>query len=100
VSRSKASRPAPALAGREPRGIDLGQIDSVATSKNSAGQRLDLFGTRCRELAERVNSGSISFIDAVDMAYSAAVWSGLADDAGDDAVQKVMADVLMGVRRS
>jgi hypothetical protein len=35
----KASRPAPALAGREPRGVDLDRIDSVATAKESSGQR-------------------------------------------------------------
>jgi hypothetical protein len=100
VAPRKASRPAPALAGCEPRGTDLGQIDSVATSNNLARQRLlDLFAVRCRVLAERINSGSISFIDAVDMAYSAAIWSGLADDLGDDAVQAVMRDAFMGTRR-
>ena len=36
-------------------------------------------------------SGSISFVDAVDMAYDAACWSGLADDVGDDIVQSIMA---------
>jgi hypothetical protein len=53
--------------------------------------RLDLFAVRCGELAERVERGTISFVDAVDMAYSAAIWSGLIDDVGDDMVQHVMA---------
>jgi hypothetical protein len=85
-------------------GPGLGDDASKFTSPNNLPdpnrQRLDLFGARCRELAERVNFGSISFIDAVDMAYSAAVWSGLADDLGDDAVLAVMRDAFMGVRRS
>jgi hypothetical protein len=33
------------------------------------------------------------------MAYSAAIWSGLADDLGDEAVQAVMRDAFMGARR-
>jgi hypothetical protein len=58
-------------------------------------QRLDLFAARCDELVERVNGNTIKFVDAVDMAYSAAVWSGLIDDLGDDAVQYVMARAFM-----
>jgi hypothetical protein len=42
-------------------------------------------------LADRVIAGKLAFIDAIDMAYSAAEWSGLIDAAGDDAVQKIMA---------
>ena len=54
-------------------------------------KRLNLFALRCRDLRDRVVAGSIPFIDAVDMGYEAAVWSGLVDDVGDDAVQAVMA---------
>ncbi|MPZ58740.1 MAG: hypothetical protein GEU91_20065 [Rhizobiales bacterium] len=54
-------------------------------------RRLDLFAIRCRDLADRVSTGTIGFIDAVDMAYEAATWSGLVDDVGDDAAQAVMA---------
>jgi hypothetical protein len=54
-------------------------------------RRLDLFAVRCRDLRDQVVDGRMSFIDAVDMAYSAAVWSGLADDVGDDQVQHLMA---------
>jgi hypothetical protein len=74
-------------------------ISSANNAANLGRQRLDLFGARCHELAERVTLGTITFVDAVDMAYSAAVWSGLADDLGDDAVQRVMASAFMGVRR-
>jgi hypothetical protein len=55
----------------------------------TSGQ-IELFAIRASELADRVAAGQISFIDAVDMAYSAAVWSGLADSIGDDAIQKVL----------
>ena len=54
-------------------------------------RRIDLFAIRCRDLRDRVVCGNIQFYEAVDMAYSAAVWSGLADDLGDDTVQHVMA---------
>jgi len=59
-------------------------------------QRLDLFATRCRDQVERVNAGKVPFIESVDLLYSAAVWSGLLDDVGDDAVQAVMRDAFMG----
>jgi len=41
-----------------------------------------------------VLSGQLSFIDAVDIAYSAADWSGLVDRYGDDVVQLVLADAF------
>ena len=51
---------------------------------------LELLALRCCDLADRVDAGSIGFIDAVDMAYSAACWSGLVESVGDDAVQRVL----------
>ena len=57
----------------------------------SDDRRIELFAIRCRDLRDRVVGGHIPFFEAVDMAYSAAVWSGLADDLGDDVVQQVMA---------
>ena len=54
-------------------------------------RRLDLFAVRCRDLRDRVLNGDLAFIDAIDMAYSAAIWSGLSDDIGDDVVQQAMA---------
>jgi hypothetical protein len=53
--------------------------------------QLELLAIRTSELAERVMLGQIGFLDAVDMSYSAAVWSGLIENAGDDLVQKVLA---------
>jgi len=57
---------------------------------------LDLFHERCCTLADRIGAGEIGFIDAVDLAYTAAQFSGLADRVGDDAVQSVMANAFVG----
>jgi len=90
---SSREEPAPGLTSALPAGSP-----SANKSFEPHRQRLDLFGTRCRELVERINVGSISFIDGVDLAYSAAIWSGLVDDVTDDAVQAVMAQAFMRVR--
>ena len=66
---------------------------------NFPGRQIDLFAIRTSELADRTMAGDIGFIDTVDMAYSAAVWSGLADKIGDDAVQKIMAAAFATARR-
>jgi hypothetical protein len=58
---------------------------------------LDLLYVRSCTLAERVCDGTLPFIDAVDMAYSAAEFTGLCDSWGDDAVQAVLADAFMQV---
>jgi hypothetical protein len=60
---------------------------------------LRLFNARCRMLADRVRAGVLPFIDAVDLGYESAVWSGLCDLVGDDRVQACMAEVFMGLRR-
>jgi hypothetical protein len=61
-------------------------------------RQLELFAVRASELADRVAANQIAFTDAVDMAYSAAVWSGLIDAVGDDPVQKVMAAAFANAR--
>jgi hypothetical protein len=61
-----------------------------------AAHPLDLFFERITALASRAQNGSLPFIDAVDMAYSAAEWSGLVDRYGDDLVQLVLADAFGG----
>jgi hypothetical protein len=71
----------------------LAEADRGRTDRSTS---LDLFHDRCCTLAERVSAGGISFIDAVDLAYSAAQFSGLADRVGDDAVQAVMGSAFMG----
>jgi len=59
---------------------------------------LDLLYEWCLTLADRMLSGQLPFIDAVDMAYSAAEWSGLVDRVGDDLIQLVLADAFVRVR--
>jgi hypothetical protein len=58
---------------------------------DSTRAQLELLAIRSSELSDRVAAGEIGFLDAIDMAYSAAIWSGLIDNAGDDVVQTVMA---------
>ena len=67
------------------------------TGKNVAWAKgqLPLFERRCRLLAEQVKMGLLPFVWAVDCAYDAAIYCGLADGAGDDAVQQVMARAFM-----
>jgi hypothetical protein len=93
---------APRTAGAGLQGIDptAGAIDPGNNADDLARQRLELFAVRCRQMAERVNAGAAPFIWAVDCLYEAAVWSGLADDLGDDAVQATMAAAFMGARRT
>jgi hypothetical protein len=70
---------------------------SARTAK--AARRLEILALRSLELADRVADGSIKFIDAVDLAYEAAVWSGLTRDVGDDIVQATLAAAFANARR-
>ncbi len=63
-----------------------------------AAHPLDFLFDRATALAGRARDGDLPFIDAVDMAYSAAEWSGLVDRFGDDVVQLVLADAFLGAR--
>ena len=40
-------------------------------------RQLEILASRTIELADRVTAGEIPFIEAVDLAYQAAVWAGL-----------------------
>jgi len=79
----------------EPLSLETPQPEHAATIP----QPLALLLERCRTLAARVADGELAFIDAIDMAYSAADWSGLVDRYGDDVVQLVLADAFIGCRR-
>jgi hypothetical protein len=50
------------------------------------------------ELADRVAAGEIKFLDAVDVAYEAALWSGLTETVGDDIVQATIAAAFANAR--
>jgi hypothetical protein len=53
-----------------------------------ATRQLELLALRVLDLADR---GQIEFIEAVDLGYSAAEWSGLIESVGDDVVQRTLA---------
>jgi hypothetical protein len=62
-------------------------------------KQLEILAIRSLELAERVAAGDIALIDAVDMAYSGAVWAGLNEAVGDDVVQAILAEAFDMRRR-
>jgi hypothetical protein len=67
------------------------KVAPAAPVAQKVDRRLESFAVGCRDLRDSVVDGGIPFIEAVDLAYQAAVWSGLADDLGDDVVQRAMA---------
>lgn len=60
---------------------------------------IDVFQLRCEARAVLVESCAIDLHDAVDEMQEAAVASGLVDDIGHDAVQKMMAEAVAIVPR-
>ena len=79
------------------RGVGSERPDDLAAKREESDPLYVLF-ERCCALADRVRDGSLQFIDGVDMAYSAAEWSGLVDRFGNDVVQLVLVDAFMAVR--
>jgi hypothetical protein len=65
---------------------------------NRASRQLELLALRSLELADRVAAGEIAFFDAIDVAYDAAVWSGLTITVGDDIVQATLAAAFANAR--
>jgi hypothetical protein len=63
----------------------------MSAAARRATRQLELLALRSLELADRVAHHEIAFLDAVDLAYEAAVWSGLVDSVGDDVVQTTLA---------
>jgi hypothetical protein len=73
-------------------------------------RQLEILALRSVELADQVAAGQLSFLEAVDFAYSAAVWaglphaidrSGLIDNSvisGDDIVQATLAAAFANAR--
>jgi hypothetical protein len=64
---------------------------ATRAAKDYSTRQLELLAIRSCQLADRVAAGLLPFIEAVDMAYSAAEWVGLIEAVGDDAVQAVLA---------
>jgi hypothetical protein len=84
------------------------------TSADRVRTQLKILACRAGELADRVDAGELGFLDAVDLAHSAAVWadlpnaidaSGLIDRnkhgamTGDDVVQATLAAAFATARR-
>jgi hypothetical protein len=64
-----------------------GEAHHSAADVTAGGAALDLLLERSRTIAGRVRAGQLAFLDAVDMAYSAADLGGLVERYGDDLVQ-------------
>ena len=62
-------------------------------------RQLEILAVRSLELADRVEAGKIDLPSAVDVAWEAAVWSGLADTVGADVVQTVLSEAFAKVPR-
>jgi hypothetical protein len=62
-------------------------------------RRLEILALRCLELGDQVAAGQMKFLDAVDLAYEAALWSGLVQSVGDDIVQATLAAAFANARR-
>jgi hypothetical protein len=72
---------------------------SEIPTRSRASYQLELLALRSLDLADRVAAGEIAFLDAVDLAYEAAVWSGFTDSLGDDIVQATLAAAFANARR-
>jgi hypothetical protein len=72
-------------------------LPAVLVKRSS--RQLEILALRSLELADRVTAGEIAFLDAVDIAYDAAVWSGLTSTIGDDVVQATLAAAFANARR-
>jgi hypothetical protein len=78
-----------------------GTLRGPSTSRTvlqRASRQLEILALRSLELADRVAVGEIAFLDAVDIAYDAAVWSGLTSTVGDDIVQATLAAAFANAR--
>jgi hypothetical protein len=64
-----------------------------------ASRQLEILALRSLELADQVADGRLHFLDAVDLAYEAALWSGLVEAVGDDIVQATLAAAFANARR-
>jgi hypothetical protein len=62
-------------------------------------RQLEILALRSLELADQVAASEIRFFDAIDLAYEAAIWSGLVKAVGDDIVQATLAAAFANARR-
>jgi hypothetical protein len=69
------------------------------STRSRASYQLELLALRSLDLADRVASGEIAFLDAVDLSYDAAICSGLVESVGDAVVQATLAAAFANARR-
>jgi hypothetical protein len=81
-----------------------------ATRQARLQRQLEILALRSLELADRAAAGEIGFLDAVDVAYEAAIWAGLPNAidgsglidvkviSGDDVVQATIAAAFANAR--
>jgi hypothetical protein len=79
-------------------------------AKSRVTHQLEILALRSIELADRVATGELRFLDAVDLAYEAAIWAGLQQSidksglidtgtiTGDDIVQATIAAAFANAR--
>jgi hypothetical protein len=60
---------------------------------------LEILHERSCTLANRVEACELSFLDAIDIAWTAAEFAGTVDRVGPDLVQQVLAAAFMHTRR-
>ena len=83
---------------------------AVTVRVAAATCQLEILALRSLELADRVAAGDLGFLDAVDLAYSAAVWADLPNaidksglitgtSTGDDIVQATIAAAFANARK-
>jgi hypothetical protein len=65
-----------------------------------ADRQLELLHYHATMLADRVEAGLIGFIDAIDLAYQAALAAGMDQTVGDDEIQAVLHDCFGPVRQA
>jgi hypothetical protein len=81
---------------RLPNRRDTGSHREGARSVQRITHQIEILALRSIELADRVAAGEIKFLDAVDLAYDAALWADLPvintdKITGDDIVQATIA---------
>jgi hypothetical protein len=90
-------------------------LDARKAAKPAVTCQLEILALRSIDLANRVVAGEMEFIDAIDMAYSAAIWADLPNaidksglincnisggPCGDDIVQATIAAAFASARGS
>jgi hypothetical protein len=72
----------------------------VDPRKSRITRQLEILAIRSFELADRVADGELELIDAVDVAYEAAICAGLAETAGAEVVQTILAEAFRYARKA